>query len=81
MKDGLWTDLWHADSLRVVRVEPFSDAYFALLDRLPELKPYWSEMDRVLVSGKHVSIALDPQGTSALGLAELDRLARDFRGR
>jgi Ca-activated chloride channel family protein len=81
MKDGLWTDLWHADSLRVVRVEPFSDAYFALLDRLPELKPYWSEMDRVLVSGKQVSIALDPQGDTTLGQAELDRLARDFRGR
>ena len=81
MKDGLWTDLWHADSLRVVRVAPFSDAYFALLDRLPELKPYWSEMDRVLVSGKHVSIALDPQGDRTLGQTDLDRLARDFRGR
>ncbi len=81
LKDGLWTDLWHADSLRVVRVEPFSDAYFALLDRLPELKPYWSEMRDVLVSGKRASIALDPQGNAALGSAELDRLARDFRGR
>lgn len=81
LRDGLWTDLWHADSIRVVRVAPFSDAYFALLDRLPELKAYWSEMDRVLVSGKRVSLALDPQGSDTLGSAELDRLARDFRGR
>lgn len=81
LKDGRWTDLWHADSLRVVQVEPFSEAYFALLDRLPELKPYWSELDRVLVSGKRVSIALDARGAATLGAAELDRLARDFRGR
>ncbi len=81
LRDGLWTDLWHADSLRVVRVEPFSDAYFALLERLPELKPYWSEMEQVLVSGKRVSIALDPRGATTLGSAELDRLARDFLGR
>lgn len=81
LRDGLWTDLWHADSLRVVPVEPFSDAYFALLDRLPELKPYWSEFERVLVSGKRVSIALDTRGAATLGTAELDRLARDFRGR
>ncbi len=81
LKDGVWTDLWHADSLRVVRIEPFSDAYFALLDRLPELKPYWSELDRVLVSGKRVSISLDAVGTATLGAAELDRLARDFRSR
>ncbi|MBI3081341.1 MAG: hypothetical protein HYY94_00205 [Gemmatimonadetes bacterium] len=81
LRDGLWTDLWHADSLRVARIEPFSDAYFALLERLPELKAYWSELDRVLVSGKRVSIALDLSGVATLGTAELDRLARDFRGR
>ena len=81
LKDGVWTDLWHADSLKVVRVEPFSDAYFALLDRLPELKPYWSELERVLVSGKRVSLSLDQRGVAALGTAELDRLAREFRGR
>jgi Ca-activated chloride channel family protein len=80
MKDGLWTDLWHADSLRVVRVQPFSDAYFALLDRLPELRAYWSEMDRVLVSGKRVSIALDEHGRAQASADELERLARDFRG-
>ena len=81
LKDGAWTDLLHAESQRVVRVEPFSAAYFALLERLPELKPYWVELDRVLVSGKHVSIALDTRGESSLGAAELARLAQDFRGR
>jgi len=81
LKDGVWTDLLYAESSRVVRVEPFSAAYFALLDRLPELKPFWSEMEQVLVSGKAVSISLDTRGVATLGAAELDRLAQDFRGR
>jgi len=81
LKDGVWTDLWHADSIAVVRIAPFSDAYFALLQRLPELVPYWKAMDRVLVSGRHVGILLDRDGQSALSAARLDRLARDFRGR
>jgi hypothetical protein len=81
LKDGVWTDLWHADSIAVVRVAPFSNAYFALLDRLPELVPYWKAMDRVLVSGRRVGIALDPSGLTALSGPRLDRLAQDFRGR
>ena len=81
LENGVWTDLWHADSIPVVHIAPFSDAYFAALDRLPELVPYWREMDRVLVSGRRVSIVLDPGGLSALSGARLDRLARDFRGR
>src|SRR5204863_50453 len=36
-RDSVWTDLRHGDSLRVVTVAPFSDAYFALLRALPEL--------------------------------------------
>ena len=81
LKDGVWTDLWHADSITVVRVAPFSDAYFGLLDRLPELVPYWRAMDHVLVSGRRVSIALDAGGVTTLSGARLDRLARDFQGR
>ena len=81
LKDGVWTDMWHADSLPVVRIAPFSDAYFAVLERLPELVPYWKEMDHVLVSGRRVSIQLDRDGLAALSDARLARLARDFRGR
>src|SRR2546430_2400916 len=36
-RDSVWTDVAHGDSLPVVRVAAFSDAYFALLRALPEL--------------------------------------------
>jgi Ca-activated chloride channel family protein len=81
LREGVWTDLWHADSIAVVRVAPFSDAYFALLDRLPELVRYWTELDRVLVSGKRIGIVLDPAGITTLSGGRLGQVARDFRGR
>src|SRR6266480_3587712 len=34
-RDSTWTDIAHGDSLRVVTVAAFSDAYFALLRALP----------------------------------------------
>ncbi|HKC40929.1 MAG TPA: VWA domain-containing protein, partial [Gemmatimonadales bacterium] len=38
MRDSTWTDLGHGDSLRVVSIAPYSDAYFALLKALPDLR-------------------------------------------
>jgi len=38
MRDGTWTDLGHGDSLRLVTIAPYSDAYFALLKALPDLQ-------------------------------------------
>src|SRR2546430_12080549 len=37
-RDSVWTDIAHSDSLRVVNVAAYSDAYFALLRALPELE-------------------------------------------
>lgn len=77
-RDGVWTDFLHGDSLRVVSVEPYSDAYFALLRALPELRPYVARFDRVLVAGHHVSIRFAPGGATDASL--VNRLVRAFRG-
>src|SRR5260370_16558315 len=37
LRDSVWTDLGHKEGQRVVRVAPFSEAYFALLPALPPL--------------------------------------------
>jgi Ca-activated chloride channel family protein len=71
-KNGIWTDLRHADSLRVVTVTPFSPAYFAILRALPELTPIVQRFDRVQVAGRAVSIRFDAGGqTSETGVADL----------
>jgi Ca-activated chloride channel family protein len=71
-KEGIWTDLRHADSLRVVTIAPFSPAYFALLRQLPELQPIVQRFERVQVAGRAVTIRFDAGGkTSEAGVADL----------
>ncbi|MBI4545387.1 MAG: VWA domain-containing protein [Gemmatimonadetes bacterium] len=76
----VWTDLRHNVSLRVVEIEPFSDAYFRLLRLAPELQLYWSSFERVLVAGSRVSIRVAPGGAGRLPEPELQRIVREFRG-
>lgn len=71
-KEGIWTDLRHADSLRVVTIAPFSPAYFAVLRALPELTPIVQRFERVQVAGRAVTIRFDAGGkTTDAGVAEL----------
>jgi Ca-activated chloride channel family protein len=78
---AIWTDTAHSDQSRVVAVEPFSAASFKLLEKLPELTPYLSAFDAVIVRGRDVSIRVAPGGRSTLAATELDALVRDFRPR
>jgi Ca-activated chloride channel homolog len=78
---GVWTDTAHDDRSRVVAVEPFSEVSFKLLQKLPELTPYLSAFDAVIVRGREVSIRVAPGGRTTLTAAELDALVRDFRPR
>jgi Ca-activated chloride channel family protein len=79
--EGVWTDAAHDADGRTVAVEPFSEASFKLLEKLPELGPYLSAFDAVIVKGRDVSIRISPGGRSTLTAGELDTLIRDFRPR
>jgi Ca-activated chloride channel homolog len=78
-RDSTWTDIAHGDSLRVVRVAAFSDAYFALLRSLPELRKAATLEPAVLVAGRHVSIKIEAVGRTTWQDGELATLVRDFR--
>src|SRR2546427_12522767 len=79
-RDGVWTDIAHGDSLRVVAVAPFSDAYFALLRALPELAQPATLEPAVLVAGRRVSIEIEASGKTTWHEGELQRLVREIRG-
>ncbi|MEO8032449.1 MAG: VIT domain-containing protein [Gemmatimonadota bacterium] len=79
-KAGVWTDARHRDSLRIVKVQPFSPAYFALAKALPELTQYLSAGNQVLVAGQRVSIRIAPDGMTTMPAGELNRTVKDFRG-
>jgi hypothetical protein len=78
--EGVWTDLMHSDSTQTVRIEQFSEAYFAVLDALPELEAYVSEFEAVIVAGERLSIQFGDAGASTVSARGLRRLVREFRG-
>jgi Ca-activated chloride channel homolog len=79
MRDSTWTDLSHGDSLRVVSIAPYSEAYFALLRALPDLREV-ATLEHVLVAGRRASINIDDGGKTRWLPGELERLVREFRG-
>jgi Ca-activated chloride channel family protein len=80
MRDSTWTDLGHGDSLHVVSVAPYSDAYFALLKALPDLREAAALEPAVLVAGRRASIKIGDGGKTRWLPGELERLVREFRG-
>ncbi len=78
-RDSVWTDIAHADSLHVVNVAAFSDAYFALLRALPDLVQTATLEPAVLVAGRRASIKIGAGGKTTWTDGELAALVRDFR--
>ena len=79
LTNGVWTDRASGDSLREVRVEPFSEAYVALLRALPELVGPATLEPAVLVAGRRVSVKIEAGGVDHWDAGALDALVRDFR--
>ncbi len=78
-RDSTWTDIAHGDSLRVITVAAFSDAYFALLRALPELVQPATLEPAVLVAGRRTSIKIAAGGKTEWASGELATLVSDFR--
>ena len=77
---GTWTDAGYPNRMRVTAIAPYSRAYFDLVRMLPEIAPYLSVGEEVLIAGQRIGIRIGPGGTSELGSTELSALVRDFRG-
>jgi len=78
---GVWTDARYTASMRTVTVKPFSPAYFALVQRFPDLAAPFALGERVVVAGKSVAVAIAPDGTTAvstLDAAAIDAIARNW---
>jgi len=78
-RDSVWTDIAHSDSLRVVSVAAFSDAYLALVRALPELRQAVTLEPAVLVAGRRVSVKIEAGGKTEWASGELAKLVSDFR--
>jgi Ca-activated chloride channel family protein len=77
-RNGVWTDV-AVDRKAVVHIEPFSDAYFAVLRALPELAPVWKQLPTSITAGKRVAIGLKADGRKQISQQELHNLVLRFR--
>lgn len=79
LKDSVWTDTRGAAArARTVRVRPFSDAYFALMNRTPELREVFALGERVEARGRAVTVVLAADGVERLSAADVDAITRDW---
>jgi hypothetical protein len=76
LRDSVWTDVRYKQTGTVLRVKPFSDAYFKLIELVPELSEPFSVGERVIVSGRSMAIELTPSGVDRLADRDL-ALIRD----
>jgi Ca-activated chloride channel family protein len=78
-KDAMWTDSRYASAMRTVRVKPYSAAYFALLERLDDLRAPFALMGRdgtpgVVVAGRTIAIAVAADGAETLGARDMSAI-------
>ena len=76
LANGTWTDARYVTTMRTVRVKPYSAAYFALLERLDDLRAPFALMGAdgtpgVIVAGRAVAIAVATDGVETLGAREI----------
>ncbi len=64
--DGYWVDNNHSKTNTLIRIKPFSEAYFELLKRKPELRTELSVGSQVIVALGKVSVQIDEKGQDKL---------------
>lgn len=79
LRDSAWVDTRAAaTNARRISVRAYSDAYFALMDSIPELREAFALGDRVEVRGRAVTIVLAADGVDRLQPRELGAAVRDW---
>ena len=70
---------WRAgDARRVVTVQPYSAAWFALADAVPELKAVFALGDAVTAAGRQVVIVVAADGVTALPRAAIAQIVQEW---
>ena len=76
----VWTDVTQADRITVTDVAAYSKAYFELVRQLPEVAPYLSVGDEVLIAGRRASVRVGGSGVKVWQPGQLAEVVRNFRG-
>jgi hypothetical protein len=66
LRDSVWRDVRYKRTGTVLQVKPFSDAYFKLIDMVPDLREAFSIGERAIVAGRTMAIELISSGKENL---------------
>ncbi len=78
LRDGVWTDTRYHAGMPLTSIKPYSNAYFDLVQQLPELKAVFTLSDRVVVVGKSGAVQLDESGATTLTPSAVRRLLESW---
>jgi hypothetical protein len=78
LRDGVWKQMVLQKVEEELVIEPFSAAYFDLLERIPELKPYVRAFPQLEIQGRGLRIGIRDGGVTALSPEELEQARRGF---
>ena len=81
LKDGVWTDLAHADSLKLTTIAPMSKAWFALVAARPALKASLAQGHPLLIAGRRASLKVADGGLTEWATGALEQFLREFEGK
>ncbi|HYC49701.1 MAG TPA: VIT domain-containing protein [Gemmatimonadaceae bacterium] len=73
----VWTDAAMKPELQVYKVKAYSRSYFALVERIPELKEAFAVGDRVVVAGRSIAIEV-VSDAAELSADDLEQIVRKF---
>jgi hypothetical protein len=79
--DGVWTEQGAGTDLPEVRVQRFSEAWFGLVEALPEIAGAARRFDAVVLEGRALRLRLDEGGIERWQAGALERLVAGFRPR
>ncbi|MEO5904411.1 MAG: VIT domain-containing protein [Gemmatimonadaceae bacterium] len=68
---GTWTDAARSDSVRTVKIKPFSEAYFKLIDAIPELREVFALGEKVVVATRRLTIEVSDAGSATISESDL----------
>jgi len=74
LRDSVWTDVRYKNAGQVLRIKPFSDAYFKIIELQPDLRDAFSIGDRAIVAGRSMAIELTSVGVERLSDRDLQML-------
>jgi Ca-activated chloride channel family protein len=79
LRGDTWIDMARRDSMETVKVRAFSDAYFKLVDAIPELRDVLAIGDKVIVAGKNIAIEIGDEGIATMEAGRLRQVQERWR--